>query len=274
MIDTVLLADSITPNHIKSVLPSILDQRSSLALMAMSRYDPNNRMKIKVFFTCLKRKLRLSIFKDTSSIRCKCGASLDPFGDHVLGCRANHKTKASNGIRDEIIHVFQNILPITNMIDSPTQIEKEIHNVVPSLPRLKPFDLSIRLDQSLQPNQWRSPYNRIGFDVTLIHSTNKSCSTSSEAATFNEYDLRLRDGEKIKFMRRTGGTNEITNKTLTPDEVIGEIINGNNAFIPIAIGPFGELGSLFRRFLYGDTTLPLPSFPDTTIATSIDCRSK
>jgi hypothetical protein len=146
------------------------------------------------------------------------------------------------------------------MIDSPTQVEKEVHNIVPSLPRLKPFDLSIRLDHSLESGQWRVPYTRIGFDVTLIHSTNPSCSTPSEVAQYNETDLRLRDGEKMKFARRTGGTNPITRRMLTADEVIGEILDNNNVFIPIAVGPFGELGTLFRWFIENCKVLPLPTF--------------
>jgi hypothetical protein len=87
------------------------------------------------------------------------------------------------------------------MINSPTQVEKEVHNIVPSLPSLKPFDLSIRLDHSLESGQWCVPYTRIGFDVTLIHSTNPSCSTPSEVAQYNETDLRLRDSEKMISLR-------------------------------------------------------------------------
>jgi hypothetical protein len=125
---------------------------------------------------------------------------------------------------------------------------------------LKPFDLSIRLDHSLDTRCWRTPYNRIGFDVTLIHSTNDSSSSNSEAAHYDESALRLRDGEKMKFARRTGGTNPITNRTLSADEVIGEILDANNVFIPIAVGPFGEFGSLFRRFIERFRSLPLPAF--------------
>jgi hypothetical protein len=82
--------------------------------------------------------------------KCKCGSPLDAYGDHCLGCKINHKTKASNDIRDEIIKVFQRILPIViKMIDSLTQVETELHNVAPLLPCLKPLDLSIRLDHLL-----------------------------------------------------------------------------------------------------------------------------
>jgi hypothetical protein len=117
---------------------------------------------------------------------------LNPYGDHCLGCKSNHKTKSSNGIRDKIIKVFKRILPFVGMIDCGTQIECEAHNIVPSLPipRLQPFDLSIRLDHSLDSGHWKTPYNRIGFDVTIIHSTKQSSSTTSEAAQYNEMDLR------------------------------------------------------------------------------------
>jgi hypothetical protein len=203
---------------------------------------------------------------------------LDAYGDHCLGCKANHKTKASNGVRDEITKIFQRILPVVKMIDSPTQVEIELHNIVPSLPRLKPFDLSIRLDHSLDTRCWRTPYKRIGFDVTLIHSTNDSSSSTSEAAQYNETYLRLRDGEKMKFARRTGGTNPITNKTLSADQVIGEILDTNNAFIPLAVGPFGEYGSLFRRFIESHRVLPLPSFstdrPNATRAAALAVNNR
>jgi hypothetical protein len=71
-----------------------------------------------------------------------------------------------------------------------------------------------------------------------------------------ESDLRLRDGEKQMFTRRNGGTNKLTRRTLSDDEVIDEIIDGNNSFIPIAVGPNGKFGSLFRRFLLGSNPLP------------------
>jgi hypothetical protein len=47
---------------------------------------------------------------------------------------------------------------------------------------------------------------------------------------------------------------------LSADEVIGKILDANNVFIPIAVGPFGELGSLFRRFIESHRILPLPDF--------------
>jgi hypothetical protein len=93
----------------------------------------------------------------------------------------------------------------------------------------------------------------LGFDVTLIHSTKDLPSNlpNSETATFNTHELRLREGEKHKFARQLGGTNAVSKRTLSEDEVIGEILDSNYAFIPIAVGPFGDIGSLFMRFWDG-----------------------
>ena len=57
--------------------------------------------------------------------------------------------------------------------------------------------------------------------------------------------------KKKKFERPRGGTNNVTRVTLTGDQAIGQMIDSNQAPIPIAVGPFGELGEIFMRFLYG-----------------------
>jgi hypothetical protein len=42
--------------------------------------------------------------------------------------------------------------------------------------------------------------------------------------------------------------------------VSGEILDSNNVFIPIAVGPFGKLGTLFCSFIENCKVLPLPTF--------------
>jgi hypothetical protein len=65
----------------------------------------------------------------------------------------------------------------------------------------------------------------------------------------------------------------VTNKTLSADEVIGEVLHTNNVFIPISVGPFGEVGILFRRFIGSHRILPLPEFsadrPNATRAAAL-----
>jgi hypothetical protein len=98
--------------------------------------NESNRIKNLTFQTVLQRKLRVPIFDTNLKYKCKCGTFIDQYGDHCLGCKVNHKAKASNGIRDDITKVFQQVLPIVNMIDSPTQVEKTTqHSAIPPKPQ-------------------------------------------------------------------------------------------------------------------------------------------
>ena len=110
---------------------------------------------------------------------------------------------------------------------------------------------------------YRSPLTRLGFEVTVVRST-PQFSTNTEFAKKNEIHMRLRDGEKMKFQRR-GKSCKDTMVTMTGDEIIGMILGNNMALLPIAVSAHGRLGSLFRRFLYGDDPLPPPSFVDGRI---------
>jgi hypothetical protein len=57
----VLLNNAISPNHIQQVLPALLDKRTSMALITMSRIPEDHRIKNHTFRTALQRKLRLPI---------------------------------------------------------------------------------------------------------------------------------------------------------------------------------------------------------------------
>jgi hypothetical protein len=63
----VLEQNQVTPKHVLQVLPSLLDRRTSMALMTMSRCNEANRIKNHTFKTALQRKLRLPIFDNTNN---------------------------------------------------------------------------------------------------------------------------------------------------------------------------------------------------------------
>jgi hypothetical protein len=53
----------------------------------------------------------------------------------------------------------------------------------------------------------------------------------------------------------------VSQKTLSADQVIGEIVDTNYSFIPVDIGPFGEIGDVFMRF-WDENVNPAPlAFP-------------
>eukprot|EP00956_Cyclotella_meneghiniana_P029344 scaffold70739_cov45-Cyclotella_meneghiniana.AAC.3 len=223
-------------------LDAILNRHISIALFTMSRTPYQHRIPNEVFEIMLKRKLQLRLWPLTHLTHCTCTAKLDPYGDHCLVCTDNHKTAASDCIRDEIVET------------EPTRNIKD-------LPKQRPFDLAFRVEHSTTEHMWRCPLSHIGFDVTLIHSNISSSDITKDCDLLNndEPSVRLRNlGEKKKFERPRGGTNNVTGVTLTGDQAIGQIIDSNQALIPIAIGPFGEIGEIFMRFQYGTAPRSLP----------------
>ena len=231
--------------------------------MTMSQLDAKSRMKNVTFSTSMKRKLQLPIIRNHHEYRCKRGKRVDAWGDHSPGCSRNNKTTTSNAHHDGLFDIFKQLLPVAKLIQSTGQVEKEIYNILRSLPTLKPFDISIRLDQLISDGARRTPFACLGFNITLVHSTKPLSLTLStdEIAHFNENSLRLRKGQSDKFARRTGGTNQVSKRTLSADQVIGEIMDTNYSFIPVAIGPFGEIGDVFMRFWDGSVNPAPLAFP-------------
>jgi hypothetical protein len=86
-----LYSEEVSPPDVLEVLPAIMDKRSSMALMTMSRINESNRIKNPTFRKALQRKLHIPIFDANIQYKCKCGTIIDQYSDHCLGCKANHK---------------------------------------------------------------------------------------------------------------------------------------------------------------------------------------
>ena len=244
-------------------LGEILLPSTSKALTEMPRSDPDNRMKNEQFQICLTRKLRMSLWPDAESVICICGEEMDVFGDHAFCCTKIVKKNMSDEIVNGLIRILKRILVTVKLIPGTSSVEKELRNLLQIAPKLRPFDLSIKIDHVIGTDRWRTPLDRIGIDVTVISSA-ASSSAASQIAQKKESDSRLQDGELKKF-NRNGYTNPDTGVTLTGDEIIGEILQTNSALLPFTVTEFGQLGSLARRFLYGTDAMPLPSFENDQV---------
>ena len=242
----------------KRKLREILQPSTSKSLLEMSRMDTAHRQKPDNFEINLKRKLRLELWPEDDVTMCSCGQIMDNFGDHAFCCKTNVKTTMHNEIRDGIFNLFKRILPTAKLISTATAVEKELEQLLPLAPSLRPFDVSVKLDHLLGDQVWRTPLNRIGFDVYVI-SSNASSSTKSQTNQKKLSKIRLRDGEKEKFYRK-GHTEKGTNITLSGDEVVGEVLKTNSALIPVTVMEFGQFGSLFERFLFGKEAMKIPNF--------------
>ncbi len=241
----------------KAKLDDLLQPSTAKSLTEMPRSEPSNRQKNKNFTINLKRKLRLYLWDRRISVRCKCGEVMDHYGDHAFACTAS-KTTMHNQIRDGLVELLQRLLITVRLIHTPTAVTDETPRILPSLPRLRPFDLSVKLDQLLMDKSWRCPLNYIGFDVYCISSMISSSHRSQQNQNKASF-IRLQDGEKEKFCRR-GASDKKKKTTLSGDDIMREILQVDSALIPIAVTEFGSFGPLFNRFMFGKAAPLAPDY--------------
>ena len=243
-------------------MEDLLDPKMAACLLDMSRLCEDHRRRNDDFVIMLKRKLRLPLWFEDNLQTCFCGRRMDPFGDHALSCARHCKSTLSNNIRDGLWTLFKDLLPLVRLCSHSSSVSREAVRVVRGLPLKRPFDVDVFLDPMIEKCPWHTSLRRIGFDVTVITSKPLTLPTESmTAARKNEIKLRLRDGERGKFMRQ-GGSDASTGITMTGDEIIQDIILQDFCLIPTAVSPHGTTGSLFDRFMYGTDPLPLPNYDD------------
>ena len=78
-------------------------------------------------------------------------------------------------------------------------------------------------------------------------------------------------GRKEKF-DRGGHRDKDMGTTLSGQEIIQEVIKTNSALIPITVTELVQLGTLYKRFIYGKDTIPLPLFNKDKIHTESAAR--
>ena len=112
----------------------------------MSRSNPTHRKPNDIFIINLKMKLHLELFDLGNCPQCKCGSTIDPFGQHIFCCRRVSKKVAHDriSIRDGMAPFVRTILILitTGHISTGSPMEVEPKRVLPDLPGLRPFGLA------------------------------------------------------------------------------------------------------------------------------------
>ena len=246
----------------------ILHPNLAQGMLDMPRLNEKYHLENDVFSIMLKRKLRLPLYPGKGKLKCpKCKQNFDRFGDHLFRCKPCNKSQMHDGWRDGCEKIVcKEILPLVKLIKNENYTENEEEKLIPSLQNtnIKPFDLSFKVDKHIGEAYYKSPLQRIGFDVTMSQAaqdlSNEELSQSDlTSAQTNGIALQLLDCEVDKFNRDRGGTDKKTNVTLSGDEIIGELTNSHQALIPWSISPYGNFGDLSSRFWYGTNTIDLSS---------------
>ena len=69
--------------------------------------------------------------------------NMDAFGDHVMTCTKIFKTTAHDTIRNDLHKLLQKTCMLVKLTSSDAMAEREPQEVIPKLPRLRPFDISV-----------------------------------------------------------------------------------------------------------------------------------
>ena len=143
--------------------------------------------------------------------------------------------------RDGLRALMQEILPLVNLIRSKTTVREEQRGLVRKLKntRVRPADISFRVDHSLGESHWRTPIQSLLFDVTTSNSVNDPGSYS-EDARIKLNILQLQDKEKEKFLIEDK-KNKKTGVTVTGKQIMRDFNARKYAFIPAVISPYGKM---------------------------------
>ena len=162
-----------------------------------------------------------------------------------------------NSIRDCLRTQLKTILPKVKLIDSSSMVLKEPTNIVDGLPELRPFNVSFLPGHMTSNNKWNTTLTQIGIDVTVINPfLEPRRLPTSLAARKNDFRLRLREGERLKFQQE-GSTSMSTQITLSGNDIIKNLNSKIMALIPMPVLPGGSTHGLFNHMFYGTNTIPL-----------------
>ena len=150
-----------------SQLEDLLEPRMSAPLTEMSRLNPNNHRPNKDFTVMLKCKLRLPLWPQ-QRLHCTRGKNMDAFGDQVMTCTKHSKTTMHNSIRNGLWKLLEKTYMLVKLTSSEAMVEREPAEVIPELPRLRPFGISILFDHMLDEDAWRSDLKMPGIDITIL----------------------------------------------------------------------------------------------------------
>ena len=87
---------------------------------------------------------------------------------------------------------------LINLTSSETMVERERPEVVPGLPRLSPFDVSVMFDNMLDQDPWRSDLKILGIDISIVSPASEPSSSPpiSQTTRFQGLFLHLKEGVK------------------------------------------------------------------------------
>ena len=251
-----------TPIHLRHVLPGALSSHTSYPLIHMSRSNAKHRLNNFDFTIMLKRKLVLPLYHPASAPVCKCGATHDIYGHHHFRCTRISKKFVHDYINTQALQpVLQQVLRTAGITDNSSPVQTEVPHHIQQQPLLRPFDIEYQPNHSLgDSNLPPSRFAICGADITIDHCPDPPSASALEDISLYTANAErcLQTAEMRKFT--TMGNSTVTGNTMTREDVLHTLSTNAKLLQIWAICPYGGMGPMLRKFLFGDDPIRPLSF--------------
>ena len=79
---------------------------------------------------------------------------MDAYGDHVMTCAKHSKAMMHNSMRNGLWKLLKITYMLVKLASNKAMVEREPPEIIPELPQLRPFDVSVMFDYMLDEDAW------------------------------------------------------------------------------------------------------------------------
>ena len=237
-----------TPPNSRHVLPSILASKIPTTLLKPCRQTKENRLNNTQFITSIRRCHRMQIIKTNEELICKCGKTVDKYGDHIFSCTHHSKTKLHNHIRNTIHYLTQTIGIHGNFIKTKDSCKIEEGGLIPNIPSIRPGDITIH-ENKLNTNQYTDFKEKIiAIDCTINEKMPERMKHPNDlkTATSNHEEHHL----NIEAKKYNRPNQKIGQRHISGESIIHELNKQNITLKAFTIDQFGTLGPQAESYFY------------------------
>eukprot|EP00984_Skeletonema_dohrnii_P023200 scaffold12273_cov122-Skeletonema_dohrnii-CCMP3373.AAC.1 len=233
----------------------------------MSCNNVKHRLNNFDFIIMLKRKLVLPLYHPASAPVCKCGTTHDiyGYGHHHFRCTRISKKFVHDYINTQALKpVLQQVLRTAGITDNSSLVQTEqVPHHIQQQPLLRPFDIEYQPNHTLgDSNLPPSHFAICGADITIDH-----CPDPPSASALDE-DISLYTANAERCLQTaeksrkftTMGNSTVTGNTMTREDVLHTLSTNAKLLQIWEICPYGGMGPMLRRFLFGDDPIRPLSF--------------
>ena len=214
----------------------------------MTRSDPSFRWEPRLFRTYMRRKLRLPLFTAPCP-KCRCGAVVDPEGDHIFSCPAYSFPRdiIHDAYRNSSWAVFSHLGPMAGFVSSPHEVMHEPQNLIAECPRLRPADTALAHESVGNPDFTHTLID-YSTSVKLTDLPLPSDPVLASLPTTEQVTQRHEIGENGKLR---GPQRDSRRHPIVGRELIRKLTQQKMLLRPFTIDSFGLIGPLAFLTFFG-----------------------